>query len=54
MPFKCHSFVKNTQAQHFEKSKALLKEGDVICQVDYAENASLLAQDEIQRAHWKH
>lgn len=48
--FKRYSFVKNTQAQHFQNSKVLLKEGDVFCRVDSAENASLVAQEEIQRA----
>lgn len=34
--------------------KAELQPGNAVLQIDYAENYSLISQDEIQSAHWGH
>lgn len=51
-----HCFVKRVQSLHFEGIKTSLqdKEDTVLLQVDFAENYSVLFQDEIQSAHWAH
>ncbi|KAJ4425792.1 hypothetical protein ANN_27417 [Periplaneta americana] len=52
--FKCHVFVQKQQAKYFDEKKTGLKPGEVVLQVDYAENYSLILQDEVQSAHWQH
>lgn len=39
---------------HFDKLKSDLSENDLVVQVDFAENYSIIHQDEIQSAHWQH
>ena len=52
--FKVHVFVKNEQALYFEEKKKSLEVGDAVMQVDYAENYSLITQDEVKSTHWHH
>ena len=52
--FKYHVFVKNQQAKHFETKKKETSSTEIVLQVDFAENFSILSQDEIQSAHWSH
>ena len=55
-PFLTHCFIKRTQAESYEKDKAysLSEQSDTsMLQVDFAENYTCLAQDEVQSAHWK-
>lgn len=52
--FRTHCFVKKQQSLHFEKLKGDLSENDLVVQVDFAENYSIIHQDEIQSAHWQH
>ena len=52
--YKQHCFIKKSQAAYFESSKINVVNSEVILQVDFAENYSLLSQDEIQRAYWSH
>lgn len=53
MPFfKRHCFIKSSQQRYFECAKKNLKPGELILQVDFAENYRLLNQNEIQSAHF--
>lgn len=56
--FKKHCFVKKVQEQFFVNSISVLKENAeetyAVVQIDFAENYSILHQDEIQAAHWSH
>ncbi|VEN43374.1 unnamed protein product [Callosobruchus maculatus] len=52
--FKGHVFVKRQQSLHFENKKKNSTALEVVLQVDFAENFSILCQDEIQSAHWSH
>jgi hypothetical protein len=52
--FKEHFFVKRQQAEAFKTLKESVIEGEVILQIDFAENYLSLTQDEIQSAHWSH
>lgn len=52
--YKKHCFVKKVQGEYFEKKKLNLSEDDIVIQIDFAENYSNVAQDEIQSAHWTH
>ena len=54
--FFIHSFLKRKQAKSYEedKQKALMKNSNtVMVQVDFAENYTCAAQDDIQSANWK-
>lgn len=53
-PFKTHFYVKRVQADHFDNTKKSALPGLATIQVDYAENYTVLQQDEIQSAHWTH
>ncbi|CAH0547210.1 unnamed protein product [Brassicogethes aeneus] len=53
-PFRKHHFVKNLQQKYFDFKRKNIEIGDVILQIDFAENFQLIAQDEIQSAHWQH
>lgn len=53
-PFRKHHFVKNIQQKYFDFKRKNIEIGDVILQIDFAENFQLIAQDEIQSAHWQH
>lgn len=52
--FKVHTFVKSIQSKHFEHKKRDIGDDEMVLQIDFAENYSLVAQDEIQNAHWSH
>lgn len=54
LKFKTHCFVKKQQSLHFENLKKDLSENDLVVQFDFAENYSIIHQDEIQSAHWQH
>lgn len=44
--------MKSIQASNFDNSKLEIETDTVILQIDFAENFSLVSQDEIQSAHW--
>ncbi len=53
--FLKHSYVKRMQAASFEADKEEVKRGNdliALLQIDFAENATCEAQDEVQSAHW--
>lgn len=52
--FLMHSHIKRVQSKTFEKDRTKIDVvGDLaILQMDYAENFTCFAQDEIQSAHW--
>lgn len=52
--FKTHTFVRDEQLKYFDNLKQNLDVGDAVIQVDFAENYSIISQDEIQTAHWSH
>lgn len=52
--FKKHCYVKKTQSDYVKKLKQDLSVGKAILQFDFAENYSVVTQDEIQTAHWSH
>ena len=55
-PFLIHSFIKRKQSESYEKGSAysLSEQFDTfMLQVDFAENYTCLAQDEVQSTHWK-
>ena len=54
--FFMNTFVKRKQAKRYEdeKSEAAMKNSNTaMLQVDFAENYTCTAQDEVQSAHWK-
>lgn len=52
--FKLHSFIKRTQQNHFESTKTNLLPGEVVLQIDFAENYRLTSQNEVQSAHFSY
>lgn len=52
--FLKHSFIKRQQAAFFKRDMETLDDEVCILQIDYAENFTCEAQDEIQSAHWNH
>lgn len=52
--FLIHTFVKRAQADTFNNLKSAVDGSNILIQLDFSENASLLAQNEIQSAHWSH
>lgn len=52
--FKKHCYVKKIQSDCFQKYKGEIVEGEVVMQMDFAENYAIVSQDEIQSAHWSH
>lgn len=54
--FKIHCFTKKKQATYFDVCKNTIKDNpsQAVMQIDFAENFSLIHQDEIQSAHWSH
>lgn len=50
--FLIHSYIKRVQAEVFEMHRQHLTDDSAILQVDFAENFTCVAQDEIQSAHW--
>ena len=54
--FLWHCFIKQKQAEAYETDKITSHQNDsttVLVQMDFAENATCMIQDEIQSAHWK-
>lgn len=52
--FLIHTFVKRKQSAHMGQ---LISDSDgenIVLQVDFSENASIVSQNEIQSAHWGH
>lgn len=52
--FLKHTFVKRMQSNYFEESKKKVTHKSVVLQVDFAENFTILPQNEIQSGHWYH
>lgn len=52
--FRVHCYVKNVQSEEFESRKINNDPKSGVLQIDFAENFSLISQDEIQSAHWSH
>lgn len=52
--FKTHCYVKRAQESYFELRKQNLQNNEALIQIDFAENYSIISQDEIQAAHWSH
>lgn len=53
--FKMHCYIKTKQELYFEQEKQNLRtNNNLLVQIDFAENYSLIDQDEIQSAHWSH
>lgn len=52
--FKIHSYVRITQSEYFEHCKREISDREAVVQIDFAENYTLISQDEIQSAHWSH
>jgi len=50
--FVLHQFVAKWQDTQFKKSLDVLKDGEVMSLIDFAENYSFKGQDEIQSQHW--
>lgn len=53
-PFLLHTYVKRKQAATFKELQGIVNGEEILLQVDFSENASLLNQNEIQSAHWSH
>ena len=47
-----HSFIATKQGQYFKERKESLKVGEVLVNMDFAENYSYVIQNEIQGYHW--
>lgn len=52
--FKLHFFVKRSQQNYFDVTKKNIKPGELILQVDFAENYRLICQNEVQSAHFSY
>lgn len=52
--FKQHFFVKRAQQNHLDITKNNLKEGELVLQIDFAENYRIVFQNEIQSAHFSY
>lgn len=51
--FKEHCYIKDVQYKYFDSVKGEKDRTKAIIQVDFAENATLTEQNQIQSAHWK-
>lgn len=51
---KLHTYVKRTHQKYFQDRKISIKKDECILQIDFAENYRLLAQNEIQSAHFSY
>ena len=47
-------FVKREQSVSFESLKKPCNGHSIVLQVNFSENATILAQKEVQAAHWHH
>lgn len=52
--FKRHFFIKRAQQHYFETLKESIKDGDLVLQIDFAENYRLICQNEVQSAHFNY
>ena len=52
--FLIHRYTKRKQQAHFFKLIDECDGSSIFLQVDFAENATIIHQDEIQSAHWSH
>lgn len=52
--FKLHYFIKRAQQKYFDDKKQNLSNGELILQMDFAENYRLINQNEIQEAHFSY
>ena len=52
--FLLHTFIKRKQSSHFEAEKSKANGKHIVLQVDFAENYSIIQQNEIQSGHWAH
>lgn len=51
--FKMHCLIKSVQYKYFEECKHRGDVTEAVIQVDFAENATLTTQNQIQSAHWR-
>ena len=49
-----HTFVKRERAATFNSLKSSSDGISIVLQVDFSENAMIVAQKEVQSAHWHH
>lgn len=54
LKFKTHFYVKNVQSAYFRNKKENIPYSEAVLQIDFAENFAIVAQNEIQSAHWRH
>ena len=52
--FLLHTFVKRERAATFNSLKSSSDGISIVLQVDFSENAMIVAQKEVQSAHWHH
>ena len=52
--FLLHTFVKREQAATFNSLKSSSDGISIVLQVDFSENVMIVAQKEVQSAHWHH
>ncbi len=52
--FTAHAFEAHWQQQQFQKAKKMLKPGDVLEILDFAENYRTAYQNEPQSIHWQY
>ena len=52
--FLLHTFVKREQAAAFNSLKSSSDGISIVLEVDFSENATIVAQKEVQSAHWHH
>ena len=50
--FMKHQYIKKNQSEAYQLAKEHIDDGLVVCQIDYSENYTCAAQDEVQSAHW--
>lgn len=50
--FKQHFYVHRTQSDQFREAKERIESNEAVVQIDFAENFTLISQDEVQSAHW--
>ena len=50
--FKTHVHIKQNQSDAFKQAKQNVEAGEIVLQIDFAENFQAVNQDEIQSAHW--
>ncbi len=48
----CHHYIAKHQSNHLKQTKALLKPGELVILMDFAENYLFIVQDAVQGFHW--